>query len=102
MNNQEIEQEIQAKGLTAPRVTMDYIDSLIVDKTYQVFYGRMTICILRLKNGYLVSGESCCVSEANFNQPLGENIAFQNAYDKIWELEGYLLRDRLMMGVGNE
>ena len=96
MNDQEIENEIQDKCLTAPRVTKDYIESLVVKEQYHVFEGStFTSCLLTLKNGFTVHGESACASPENFDAELGEKIARDNAVNKIWMLEGYLLRENL-------
>lgn len=99
MNEKDIEQEIQDKGLTAPRLTPEHIDSLIVEKRFHVFEGTtLTVCALTLQNGFIVTGTSAAASPANFDVELGEKISFSNARDKIWELEGYLLRERLSKG----
>lgn len=91
-----IEAEIQAKGLTAPRLTPALIDAAIVGEQYYVFPGTaLTICALKLKNGFLVTGESVAVSRENFNAELGRKIAREQARNKIWAFEGYLLRERL-------
>ena len=96
MSEQEIEQEIQAKGLNAPRLTPEHIDSMIVAEDYYVFTGTtFTVCVLVLKNGAIVSGESACVSPENFNEEIGKKIAREKAREKIWQLEGYLLKQRL-------
>lgn len=59
----EIEKEIQSKGLNAPRLTPDKIDAVIVGEDYYVFPGTtMTICALKLKNGFIVTGESAAAS----------------------------------------
>lgn len=96
MNDQEIEKEIQAKGLTAPRVTPERLEAVIKDEAYHVFPGTMlTVCCLTLENGFTVVGESACASPANFNEELGRKIARDHAKQKIWPLEGYLLRQKL-------
>lgn len=96
MNEQQVEQEIQSKGLTAPRLTPNLIDATIASEKYHVFEGTcLTVCCLTLKNGFTVTGESACASPGNFNVELGQKIAKQNARDKIWALEGYLLRQKL-------
>ena len=96
MSEKEIEKEIVDKGLTAPRITLEQIKGLIVEKEYHVFPGTMlTICCLTLQNGYTVTGESACVSPENFNKEIGEKVALENAVNKIWMLEGYLLKQRL-------
>lgn len=118
MNDQQIEQEIQAKGLTAPRVTPDDIEANIVGVHYftaqqgaraavdsgaidaedaQVL-GLLTFCVLVLRNGFTVTGESACASPENFDAELGRKIARQNAVQKLWPLMGYALKERLANG----
>lgn len=94
-----IEKEIQDKGLNAPRLTPALIDAQIVGEAYYVFPGTtLTVCALTLKNGYQVIGESAAASPANFDAALGRKIARDNARNKIWALEGYLLRSKLAGG----
>lgn len=91
-----LEAEIQAKGLNAPRLTPDLIDAAIQSEQYHVFPGTtMTVCALTLRNGYIVTGESAAASPENFDQAIGRKIARDNARNKIWALEGYLLREKL-------
>lgn len=91
-----IEKEIQDKGLNAPRLTPALIDAQIVSETYYVFPGTtLTICALTLRNGFQVTGESAAASPSNFDEAIGRKIARDNARNKIWQLEGYLLRTRL-------
>lgn len=90
-----IENEIQAKGLNAPRLTPDHIDAQIVKQESAVFSGVLTVVVLHLKNGFMVTGESACASPENFNEELGIKIARANAREKIWALEGYALRNKL-------
>ena len=113
MNDKAIEQEIQAKGLTAPRVTPDDIKANIASEHYFTAeqgaeaaapsYGDkypqalslLTFCVLVLRNGFTVTGESACASPENFDAELGRKIARQNAVQKIWPLMGYLLKEQL-------
>ena len=97
MNDEmKLEQEIQEKKLTAPRITPSDIDESIVSEQYYVFpETTFTVCLLSLRNGYTVCGESACASPENFNSEIGRKIARENARNKIWALEGYLLRSIL-------
>lgn len=97
MNNEtEIENEIQEKGLNAPRLTSEAIDAKIKGEEYHVFPGTtVTVCCLTLGNGFTTVGHSACASAENFDLELGRKIAKQNAREKIWVLEGYLLRESL-------
>ena len=123
MNDETIEQEIQAKGLTAPRVTPADVEENIVSEHYftardgrrgaivdGTYVGRekpqpeesdlaaldlLTFCVLVLRNGVPVTGESACASPENFDAELGRKIARQNAIEKVWPLMGYALKCEL-------
>lgn len=94
-----IEAELKTKGLNAPRITPEQIDAKIAEEYYHVPPGTtLTICMLTLRNGFVVTGESAAASPANFDAAIGKRIARENARAKIWALEGYLLRERLASG----
>lgn len=113
MNDKQIEQEIQDKGLTAPRITPPMIEANIASEHYFTAeqgaeaaapsYGDkypqalslLTFCVLVLRNGFTVTGESACASPENFDAELGRKIARENAKQKIWPLMGYLLKEQL-------
>ena len=96
MSEIEIEKELQAKGKVAPRLTPAAIDSVIISEQYHVFPNTtLTVCALTLKNGFIVIGESATASPENFNKEIGRKIARENARNKIWAFEGYLLREKL-------
>jgi len=96
MNEEQLEQEIMDKKLNAPRVTPEHIDSCIKSVDYYVFPGsQLTVCCMTLINGFTVTGESACASPENFNEEIGKQIARDNARNKIWALEGYILKQRL-------
>lgn len=92
---QDIETKIQAKGLNFPRLTPADIDGSIVHAQYHVFPGTtVTVCCLTLRNGYSTVAESAAVSMGNFDAQIGREVAYANAREKIWALEGYLLKER--------
>ncbi|RQO63151.1 hypothetical protein DBR47_00835 [Paucibacter sp. KBW04] len=103
MNDQAIEQEIQTKGLTAPRVTKEHIDFMMGRVTYvggRVEQTTSTVVHAFLDGNFLLaSGQSACVSPENFNAELGFKMAQAQAEakarDQLWLLEGYALRTRL-------
>jgi hypothetical protein len=110
-----IEAEIQAKGLTAPRITPADIEANIASEHYftaaqGVSIARvgtdlpvgvpeplhlLTFCVLVLRNGFTVTGESACASPENFDAEVGRKVARANAVNKVWPLMGYELRNRL-------
>ena len=110
VNDDDIEQEIQAKGLTAPRVTRPGIESLIRAEDYFSAaqgicaggdgpvlpeHELLTVCVLVLENGFTVLGSSACNSPENFNAEIGRKLAREDAIDQVWMVEGYLLKQRL-------
>ncbi len=123
MNDNAIEQEIQAKGLNSPRIRPLDIEANIVSERYftaadgvQGAYrnggdvhpvgmtpsqaesstlGLLTFCVLVLRNGFTVTGESACASPENFDAEIGRKIARANAEQKVWPLMGYELRSKL-------
>ena len=112
-----IEQEIIAKGLTAPRVAPADIEENIRNAYYftalqGAMYpdgqgerepieaealGLLTFCVLVLRNGFTVVGKSACASPENFDTDLGRKIARADAVNQVWPLMGYNLKQRLFM-----
>lgn len=87
MIDEEIEQEIQDKGLTKPRITIESIEAEIEGYCFwQPLNTTVTVCLIQFKNGYTVVGHSACVSRDNFDAALGEKIAWQHAIDQCWSL----------------
>ena len=96
MNETQIENKIQEKSLTAPRLNPALIDAQIAGVDYHVFEPSMkTVCCMTLRNGFTVLGEAGVVSPENFNEEIGRDVAYKNAREKIWQLEGYLLKEML-------
>ena len=115
--NDPIQLEIEAKGLHAPRVTPADIEAEIASEHYftaaQGMRGAfeegglpardlryeplelLTFCVLVLRNGFTVTGESACASPENFDAEIGRKIARENAINKVWPLVGYELRTKL-------
>lgn len=118
----DIEQLIQAKGMTAPRVTPADIEANIADEFYftakegvlgmlaadgvsatvyeyanaaPAGLSLLTFCVLVLRNGFTVTGESACASPENFDAEIGRKVARENAIAKVWPLMGYALKERL-------
>jgi hypothetical protein len=99
MNEQSTEAAIQTKGLNAPRLSPALIDAAIIaDDFWNPPGTTLTVCVLTLKNGTHVVGESACVSPENFDAEIGKKIARDNARHKVWALEGYLLKEKLASG----
>lgn len=96
MDNRESDAAAEAVAKSDHRVSLDMIEQKIADEIYIEADGNtLTICILTLRNGYQVTGQSACADPANYNQEMGRRIARENAVKQVWPLEGYLLRERL-------
>ena len=117
ITDETIEDEIRRKGLTAPRITPADIEANIVSAHYFTAFdgvagskmsgdhgnspcpgalSLLTFCVLTLRNGFTVTGESACASPENFDAEVGRKIARANAVNKIWPLMGYELRSKLV------
>jgi len=104
------EAELKERSI-APRVTLDALNANIACVNYinvgdavcksnqpdHVSHHLLTICVIVLKNGFTVTGESACASLENYQQDIGERIAFENAKNKIWPLMGYALKEQLLL-----
>ena len=120
--DQALEAQIQAAGANvAPRITPADIEANIasehyftaadgvigvnfentppdadyVDTRVSLPLCLLTFCVLVLRNGFTVTGESACASPENFNAEIGRRIARENAVAKVWPLMGYELRSKL-------
>ena len=79
-----------------PKVTLNDIERKIAKEEYHRFANTtLTVCVLTLQNGTTITGESACVSPENFDEQLGRKYAREKAIEKIWALEGYLLKENL-------
>lgn len=85
---------------TDNRVTLKEMHEKItsIEYLYPASVSTLTIAVVTLENGFTVTGESACADPKNFNKELGQKFARDAAIRKIWELEGYLLRQRLFTG----
>lgn len=77
------------------RLSLDDLQAKVVGELFVKVGDTTTIvCNLLLENGFTVTGTSACIDSAIFDESIGKQIAFDNAIDKIWQLEGYLLAQR--------
>ena len=100
MVNAQMSGEVLEKAIEAQpyeKVTKASIESKIEKVDYMVLPdSTVTLCNITLKNGFSIRGESACVDPRNFNIDIGKGLAYKQAFDKIWPLEGYLLAERRM------
>lgn len=77
------------------KIDRSYLTGRIAETAYSHPHPRMTLCLLTMANGCIVTGESFCLSEANFSAEIGRDVAYDNAVNKLWELEGYALASEI-------
>lgn len=109
MTNQPTEQELKERAV-APRVTLESLEASIAAENY-INAGQaaealgqpatqsahlLTLCILTMKNGFTVVGQSACASPENYQEDIGQRIARADAIRQCWALLGYELRTQLM------
>jgi Phage protein (N4 Gp49/phage Sf6 gene 66) family len=100
MNEQAIEQAVQAKGLNAPRVSLADLEANIADTEIVMHVSKsgqvLRWAVLTTRNGFSVAGKpSCAASSANDNEEIGKQQAIDNARNELWPLMGYALKERL-------
>ncbi len=94
LSNKELAEKLQIRP--AKTVTQKTIKDKIASRQFIQPEGTTsTICLLTMSNGYVVIGKSACASPKNFDKAMGEKIAYDDAFQQIWALEGYLLREEL-------
>lgn len=93
MNDEELNKAIEDRPY--PKVTKAGIEARIKDVSYLVIpESTVTICNILLENGFSVRGESACVDKGNFDLQIGQDLAYRDAFSKLWAFEGYLLAER--------
>lgn len=76
-------------------VTPELLNGMIGNVSYTVIGESTTICNIVLKNGFSVIGEEHCVDPANFNKKKGEEYAYEKAFNNLWPLAGFLMKQRM-------
>jgi hypothetical protein len=98
LNDEQVEAMIKKLGLRAPRLTPQYINDQIKEVRYErVADTTSVVCYLILNSGFVVHGDSGCISSENFNEELGRTIAFEKAKGNIWGFEGYFVKKLMHM-----
>jgi hypothetical protein len=97
ISNSELKEALD-RSPSPNRVTPEYLKSRIAQVVFygpHLFGGTMTLCKITLDNGFTVTGESACADPLNYNQEVGEKIAYENAEKEIWPLLGFLIKEKM-------
>lgn len=92
ITQQEAERLVSEK--TAPRVTKESIEQKITRVDF-VRHETLTICIITMMSGFKEIGRAAPADPANYDAQVGERYAYEDAFRKLWHLEGYLLCEKL-------
>lgn len=93
MEDKELDQAIADRPYE--KVTKSGIEEKIDHVNYMVIPDTtVTLCNITMKTGFSIRGESACVDPRNFNMEIGQEIAYREAFAKLWQLEGYLLAEK--------
>ena len=79
------------------KITLQELEDKVVEVRY-FYWDTLTICVVEVENGYKVVGTSACADPQEYNQELGMELAYKDALNKLWPLEGYLLCQDLADG----
>jgi len=89
-----VEAQEVVKGKIHPKVTKESIESKISSLKY-IVDGHLTICLITMRNGFMALGKSAPADVRNYDKDVGERYAYDDAFKPLWQLEGYLLREKL-------
>lgn len=95
MLNDEQLKEALAKCPSPELVTKEHVEKKIHAVNFFNPTATLTVCVLELENGFNVVGQSAPVDPANFNKEIGQKVAYEQAFGKVWEFEGYLWKQSL-------
>lgn len=73
------------------KLTLEAIEALIADEHF-LTHATLTVCVLTLHNGAMVTGESNVIDPANYDAEIGKEMSRRDAVGKIWQLEGYAMK----------
>lgn len=100
MLNQEQLNEKLDQSPSQKRLTPDLLKSKVSSMEFHRLSDTLTVAVVTTVNGFQLVGKSACADPANYNQEIGEKVAFDDAFKQLWALEGYLLREEISKDVG--
>lgn len=78
-------------------VTKEQIDRILASSEIKVetVYGKVTVVNCKLPNGFVITEASGAVDKSNYDVEIGKEVCMKRITDKLWELEGYALANKL-------
>lgn len=62
----------------------------------------MTLCMIMMRNGFMVFGKSSPISPQNFDQALGRKFAYEDAVRQLWPLFAFGHKQAVADGLVDE
>lgn len=84
-----------AMVMDAKKVTKDFLESEIADVKYQRLDATLTHCTITTHDGFTFTGESACIDPDQFDEEIGKQIAYKQAFEKMWQPYGFWLHKTL-------
>lgn len=78
-------------------VTVEQVKAIMEATEFDVktIYDKVTVVTAKMPNGFTIVRSSACVDPANYDENLGAEICKKRIEDEIWQLEGYMLQEKL-------
>jgi|NOAtaT_5_FD_contig_31_4405647_length_581_multi_3_in_0_out_0_1 hypothetical protein len=78
-------------------VTQDQINNILDTAETQetIFWNKELLISYRIYNGFTITGRGACVDPNYFDIQLGRKYAREDAANQLWQLEGYLLQNKM-------
>jgi Phage protein (N4 Gp49/phage Sf6 gene 66) family len=97
LNGNVAEIELKRVEKMENKVTKEQIDKMILDSEIETLdvFNKTTIVSCKLPNGFVITESSSCVDPANYDRVMGYEICMRRIENKLWELEGYKLQEKL-------
>lgn len=94
LNQEQLNQKLE-ESPSNQRLTPELLQSKVVSAAFHKLSETLTVCVITTVNGFQLVGKSACADPANYNQEIGEKVAYDDAFRQLWPLEGYQLRERM-------
>lgn len=99
LNQEQLNQKLD-ESPSSKRLTPDLLTSKIAKTEFHRLSETLTVAVVTTVNGFQIVGKSACADPANYNQQIGEKVAYDDAFKQLWPLEGYLLREEISKETG--
>lgn len=81
----------------ANKVKKEQIEEILQNSRVHVstLFEKVALVSVQLPNGFVITETSGAVDKENYDLEIGKEICMKKIKDKLWELEGYVLQNKL-------